>query len=44
MDAFVGEADIDEVVMVMRVVNFCDYAVDETGDEGSTWKSDWMRL
>ena len=38
LDAFVGEADIDEVV------NDCDYGVDDYDDEGSTWKSDWMRL
>ena len=44
MDAVVGEDDIDEVVMMMRVVNDCDYAVDDYEDEGSTWKRDWMRL
>ena len=44
MDAAVGDDDIDEVVMLMRVVNDCDYAVGDYDDEESTWKSDWMRL
>ena len=44
MDAVVGDDDIDEVVMLMRVVNDCDYAVGDYDDEGSTWKSDGMRL